>query len=179
MLFHIIKRAEFPFLFASPQSDAYRSPRLDLERIEDAHDLHRNHSSGPVVGRASRSGPRIQMSSEHDYFVLQLRIGPRDLRNSVKTVLMVAGELYIDIQFDRDRNISLEQPVDAPITLDRHNDYGNRLRVLPLIDEPSQTAAAVIENSPSGTAALAAIAARENHCERMLRDQQLHGLLAQ
>src|ERR1022692_2681 len=108
------------------------------------------------------------MAPDHDNFVLQLRIGSRYLGNGVEPVFVITREFYIDIQFNRDRDILFEQPVDPPVVLNRHNDHGERLSVLPLVDKPSQSTAAVNKYGSSRAAVLAAITARENNRQGVL-----------
>src|ERR1019366_2883335 len=51
-LFGIDLRAVEALLFARPESDANRPPRLDVQGFEDANDFHRHHRSSAVIRRA-------------------------------------------------------------------------------------------------------------------------------
>src|SRR5579859_224177 len=119
------------------------------------------------------------MPPNHHHFVLQFRIGPWYFGNGVESVLVVTGELYVDIQFDIHRDIGFEQPVDPPIVLNRHYYNGKWQSVLPLVDEPSQAAAAVDKNGSSGASVIPSIPAGENDRQRVLRGKKLGDLVAQ
>src|SRR5580704_4038958 len=119
------------------------------------------------------------MPTDHDNFVLQLRISPRDLGDGVEAVFVIAGELYIDIHLNGDWDVGFKQPIDAPVVFDCRDYNWNRLNVLALIAEPSQAAAAVNKDRSARAAAIPAVAARENHCQRMLLGQKLRNLLPQ
>src|SRR2546427_11541900 len=63
---------EQALLFAGPQGQPNRSPRLDAQRLQDSHGFEGNSATDGVVGRARPAVPRIKMSAEHDQLILQI-----------------------------------------------------------------------------------------------------------
>ena len=113
------------------------------------------------------------MPADHDDLVFQLRISAGYLGNRVEAVLVIAGELRIDVHLNGDRDVGLEQAIDAAVVFNRRDYDRNRLHVLALVAEPSQTAAAVNEDGSAGAAVVSAITAGENHCQGMFVRQEL------
>ena len=162
MLLHIAVGTKFSLLFARPQAHANRAPRLHVQRIQNAHHFHRHDRSRAVVGRAGRGGPRIEVPADHHDFIFQLRIGAGNFGDRVEAVLVIAGEFRFHIHLDGDRHVRFQQPVDAAITFNRHDDDGKRLGVLALVGEPAHAATAIVENRSAGSAVVAAIAAGDH-----------------
>src|ERR1700688_1304409 len=113
------------------------------------------------------------MAAEHDDLVFQLRIPPGYLVDGIEAVFVVAGELGVHVHLDGDRDVGLQQAVDASVGFNRRDYNRNRLDVLALVAEPSEAAAAVDEDGPPGTAVVLAITARKNYRERMFLGQEL------
>ena len=67
-----------------------------MERREDAHRLHRDDHTGAVIGCSGACDPTVQMASDHDHLVFQLRIDTRNFSNGVVTLLVIARELRVD-----------------------------------------------------------------------------------
>src|SRR5262249_24601703 len=75
MLVDVSARSDQSLLFAAPQSDADRAARLDAERLNDPHDLHRDSRSRAIVRGAGSRMPRIEMAADHHDLVLQIGAG--------------------------------------------------------------------------------------------------------
>jgi hypothetical protein len=125
VLLHVAFGAEDALLFARPQADADGAARLDVERLEDAHHFHRDDGARAVVGGAGAGDPAIEMAADHDDLVLELGIGAGNFGDGVEAVLVVAGELGFDIDFDRHRDMRLGEPVEAAVALDGGDGDGN------------------------------------------------------
>ena len=130
VLLHIALRAKQPLLFARPQRNPDRPLRLDVQRLQDAHRLHRHDRARAVVGRACAGDPAIQMAADHHDLVLQLRIGSGNLRDGIEAMLVVARELRLDVHLERHRHMVLQQPAQPVVVLDHHHRVRNRDRVL-------------------------------------------------
>src|SRR5271155_2106959 len=72
---HVTTRSKQALLFAAPETYANRTPRLRVQRGEDAHDLHRNDGAGAVIGGPRSGDPAIEMAANHDQLFFQFRIG--------------------------------------------------------------------------------------------------------
>ena len=83
-----------------------------------------------VVGCAGAGDPAIEMAADHDDLVLQLGIGAGDLGDGVEAMLVVAGELGLDVHLERDGHVVLQQPREPVVVLDHHDGVGNRDGVL-------------------------------------------------
>src|SRR5882757_10128215 len=102
------------------------------------------------------------MSANHDYLVFQLRIRSGNLRNRIEAMLVIAGELRLDVDLQLDRDICLQQPVQPPILLNREHSIGNLDSIRLHLRCTHQIRSVVVEDDAS-TAALSTITAwRQN-----------------
>ena len=150
MLLHVAAGTKKSLLFSRPETNANGAPRLDLQRVENPHDFHRNHGAGAIVGGACPRRPRVEMATHHDHLILHL---------------------------DANRHIGFKQTIDASVILYRRHHYGQGVGVIALVGGPSQ--AAVVENGTAGAAAVAAVTAGKNNRQSMLRGEKLPGLIEQ
>ena len=104
------------------------------------------------------------MSADHYDFVFQIGIGSRNFGDGIESVLVIAKVFHVDIQFDVDRHIRLEQPKHTSIVLDRHHDHWHGIRMLAFVGGPAQ--AAIVEDRAAGAAVVASIAAGKNYRQR-------------
>src|ERR1051326_9211009 len=103
------------------------------------------------------------MPTDHHNFVFPLRIRARNFRDGVKAVLVITGELGIDIHFNRYRYVRFKQTIDASVTLDRHHSTGNRTGMLATVNEPSEGRAGIVEDRAAGAPVVASVAAGHEH----------------
>ena len=96
VLLDVGERAEQAFLFAAPQRDADRAPRLDADGLQDAGGFHHDRAADRVVGGAGRGVPRIEVAAEHHDFVLLVAAG--DLRDGVVGGLALRIRLVDDLR---------------------------------------------------------------------------------
>ncbi len=71
------------------------------------------------------------MGAQHHHFVLL--VGSRQLRDHVEGLLGILVELVLDIEFQRDRNLLVQQPHEAIVVLGSDRHRRNRQRVLLLV----------------------------------------------
>src|SRR5262249_20640569 len=98
MFFNVSARADQSLLFAAPESDPDCAGRLDAERLNDPHDLHRDSRSRAVVRGAGSRMPRIEMAADHHDLVLQ--IGAGDFSDHVVAHQILILELRGDLHFE-------------------------------------------------------------------------------
>src|SRR5206468_9744571 len=58
--------AEQPLLFARPQRQPNRPPRLNAQRLQDADGFERDAAADGVVGCTGSAVPGVKMPAEHD-----------------------------------------------------------------------------------------------------------------
>lgn len=100
MLLHIPSRTILVLFFSRPQTHPNRPPGLHLERVEDSHDFHSYRDTSAVVSSTGPRCPGIKVSTEHDNLIFQLWISTGNLGDGVETMLVVTGNLRIDVQLD-------------------------------------------------------------------------------
>ena len=100
VILDVTLRAKQSLLFTRPQCDSDRPLRLDVQGLQNAHGFHCHDRTRAIVCRASAGDPAIQMPADHHNLVLQLGIGPGNLRDGIEAMLMVAGELRLDVHFE-------------------------------------------------------------------------------
>ena len=116
VLLDVADRAEVVLLFAGPERDADRPPRLHADRLEDPHRFHRDGDAGAVVGGAGARVPRVEVAAEHHDFGFQHRIDTRQLSDDVEPFDTVG---HPDRQRERElhRLLAVEHPDDATVVL--------------------------------------------------------------
>ena len=157
-------------LFAAPQADANRAPRLNVERAQNPHGLERNDGSGAVIGSSGARNPAIEMTSKHHHLILQRRVGACDLSNHIATRLMIAIKLRGNVKTHGDRNAVRNQTMHAAERLARNRRRRNSLLMLGPIHKPSQRSSRVIVQ-------VTAEAAGSQNCDRMLVGKKVPDLL--
>ena len=177
VLLHVALRAVEPLLFAGPQGDADGAARLEVERLEDADGLHGDDGAGTVVGGSGAGDPAIEVAADHDDLVLELGIGAGDLGDGVEAVFVVAGELGLDVDFERDGHVGLGRR-EAIVVLDHHDGVGNLDGVLGLLRVAGEVGTVVVEDD-AGAAAVAAIAGGRDDGDDAFIHEELHGLRAE
>ena len=80
------------------------------------------------------------MAAHHHHFIFQLGIGAGNFGDGVEAMLVVAGELHVDIHFDADRHIGFEQPIHASVVFDCRHNHGNGISVIALVSRSAQAA---------------------------------------
>jgi len=130
---------------------------MQIEGFEDADGFHRNHAACAVVGGAGAGDPAIEMAADHDDLILQLGISAGDFGYRVEAVLVLAGELCVDVDFERYRHVVLDHARQAVVMLNHHHGVGNLDGVLGLLRIAREVGSVVVEDD-AGTAALTAIA---------------------
>ncbi len=159
VLLYVVVGSELAFLLAGPKCDANGAARLHLQCVEYTHDFHGDDRSGAVIRCTCRGGPRIEMSADHHDLVFQLRVRSGNFRNGVEAVLVVTGELGIDIHLNRYRHVRFEQAIDAPVVFDCHHCAGDRACVFAAIYEPAKRGSGVVEESAAGATIVTSVAA--------------------
>jgi hypothetical protein len=84
VLLHIRARAQQTFLLSAPQPYANRAIQLQVQSLQDAHDLDHDRATRAVIGRSGSGVPRVEMSAYHDNLVFLRSAG--DLANDVLAV---------------------------------------------------------------------------------------------
>ena len=102
-----------------------------------------------MVSGSGAWDPTIQVSANHDYLLLQLRIGTGDLGDCVITRLVIARELRFDIEADRNRHLVLQKTRNSPKSFIRHNCRGYRLFVIRQVDKAHHLAIVIFHIPPS------------------------------
>ncbi len=100
------------------------------------------------------------MAAEHNDFVFQLGVGAGNFGDGVEAVFVVAGEFCVDVELDADRHACFQETVDAAVVFNRCDRDGQGVCVFPLINEPAEARAGVVEERAAGAAAVPAVAAR-------------------
>ena len=177
VLLHVALRAVEALLLAGPERDADRPARLEVQRLQDADGLHRDDGAGAVVGGSGAGDPAVEMAADHDDLVLQFGIGAGDLGDGVEAVLVVAGELRLDVDLERDRHVGLGEVREAVVVLDHHHGVRNRDGVLGLLRVAGEVGAVVVEDD-AGAAAVATVAGGRDDGDDAFIHEHLQGLLA-
>ena len=123
MVDYIPLRAEQTFFFATPQANTNRASRLYVQRLQDANSLHHHNAARAVVGCAGARMPRIQMGSQHHYFVFF--VGAGNFGERVVLGHRVVVEIVLDIQFQLHVFLLLQQPGNAGPVLGGHGELGH------------------------------------------------------
>ena len=118
-------RAQSPCFLAAPERDADRPARLQVERLEDAHGLHRDRDAGPVVGRAGAAVPRVHVPAQHHELVLQ--VGAGDLGDRVVGHQVVVVELDREVDGHLELLALLAHPDQPVVVLLGDDDLGRDL----------------------------------------------------
>ena len=150
---------EDAFFFACPQCDADGAARFHVQRLENAHRLHGHHGSSTIVRSACSRNPAIQMASHHHHLLLELGVSAGDFGNRVESVLVLAGNLGVDIDLHTCRRMVLREPEEAAITLDRRHHHRHLHAFVGNVGRTAQRGAIVIENGPSRAGAVLSVAA--------------------
>ena len=119
---HICLRAEQPFFFATPQRDANRAAGPRADSLQDAHRFHHRRRPVGIVGRAGARVPGIQVRAEQNDFILQHRIGSRDLGNYVVALGVRCQEASLRLHAQLDRNTLVDHARDHVVVLGREHD---------------------------------------------------------
>ena len=78
-----------------------------------------------IVRGAGACDPAVEMAANHDDLFFQVGIGAGNFGDGVEAVLVVAGEFGFDVYLHRDGDMRLEQPVDAAVALNGHDEDRN------------------------------------------------------
>jgi hypothetical protein len=142
-------RSEQPLLFAAPQRDADRPARARADRLQDPHRFHHRRGAVGVVGGADAGVPRVQVGANHDDFVFQNGIGPRQLGDHVVGVAAVGiVERRLDVDAQLHGNVLLQVARDQVVVLgaQRHRRHRARPAVAAGDEHRSVLAGARLEN---------------------------------
>ncbi len=115
------------------------------------------------------------MAAHHHDFIFQLGIGAGNFGDGVEAMLVVAGELHVDIHFDADWHIGFEQAIHASVVFDCGHNHGYGISLIAFVIGSAQ--AAVVKDGAAGAAAVAAVAAGKNDGQDMLRGQKFSGFV--
>ncbi len=152
MVADITCRAEDALLFATPKSSADRAARLDIEGTQNAHGFESNDTSCAVVGSSGAGDPAIEVAAKHNNLILQRGVGAWDFRDDVLALLVISGELCLDVEAQGDRNIMRNETVDASKGLIGNNCGGKRLFMVRAVDGPAKRPTNVVAKTSIGAA---------------------------
>src|SRR5215831_9410916 len=118
------------------------------------------------------------MATDHDEFILEFGIRSWNFGDGVEAVLVIAGELSVDVEFNGDRNIGSQEPVNAPVILNSSNRDRQRIAAILLVDHPAKACAGVVEHGAAGATVVAAVAAGGEHGEGLFGSEEFADFLA-
>src|SRR6202047_4372505 len=167
--------AKESFFFSGPQGNSDGSPRLHLNRVQDAHNLQRNDRACPVIRRTGTRDPAVQMTANHDDFVPQLGVGSWNFGHRVEAMLVVSSKFGFHVHLNRDGYMLLQQAKDPAIAFDLGNHHGKRHSRIPMIRSSAQRGAVVVKDDPRASTVLA-ITARNDDGRYLLLSQERNDL---
>ncbi len=106
---------------------------LICERVQNAHNLQRNHRACPVIRSAGTRDPAIQVAAHHHHLVFQRGIGSWNFGNRVEAMFMVSRELGFHVHLNGHRNVVLEQPIHPAVALNLRDHDRKRDSRIPVI----------------------------------------------
>ena len=118
-------KPEQAFFFAAPQADADGAAGLDVQGFQDANGLHHDNRSGAVIGGSGAGVPGVKMRTEHHDLVFLVFIRAGNFGDGVVLHWIIVVKGVIDVQFQGDVFVLLQQSSDARPMLNRHNKLGD------------------------------------------------------
>ena len=170
VLLDVAEGAEEAFFFAGPEGDADGAFGLDVESLEDAHGLHGDDGAGSIVRGSGAGDPGVEVAADHDDLVLEFGVGAGDLGDGVKAVLVVAGELGVDVDFEGHWDVVDGEAGEAVVVLDHHDRVGDGDGVLFGLGVAGEVGAVVIEDDAGASAAAAVSGGGDDGCGILRKD---------
>ena len=100
MLLHVSQRTQESLFLAGPERDADGPPRLQSQRLNQAHGLDHDGGADGVVGGAGGRVPGIQMAAEHHDLIGF--VGARNFGYHVVTGLALGIGAVDDVELQLD-----------------------------------------------------------------------------
>ena len=111
-------RTKQAFFLTGPQSDADGAAHPHSGSFQDAHYFEHHGRADAVVGGARAGVPGIEVAADHNNLVSEPAVRAGNFADDIERFpTVVVEELVLDVEFDGDRNISLQRAVNAVVML--------------------------------------------------------------